>query len=68
MKQMKIIQNGYSHEERMESRPTIWKNLLETARRVVQVIRAFHAEPVILPNEVRRFRVAMFSLRNGIFS
>ncbi|KAN0141651.1 G-protein alpha subunit [Lactarius tabidus] len=46
VKQMKIIhQHGYTHEERIEFRPTIWKDLLKTSRRIVQVLRALHAEP-----------------------
>ena len=41
IEQLKIMyQNGDTYEERMEFRLTIWKNLLETARCVVQVLRA----------------------------
>ena len=61
VKQMKIIhQDGYTREELIEFRPTIWKHLLETARSVVQVLRASHAEPATLPSEVRHFRVSYF--------
>ena len=51
---MKILhENGYGHEERIEFRPTIWKDLLETSRNVVQVLRALHAEPATPSGEVR---------------
>ena len=61
IEQLKIMyQNGDTYEERMEFRLTIWKNLLETARCVVQVLRALHSEPETFPSKVRRFRVAIF--------
>jgi guanine nucleotide-binding protein G(i) subunit alpha len=62
--QMKMIhQNGYTHEERIEFRPTIWKNLLETSRSIVQVLQGLNVEPATPPqgsSEVRRFRLAIF--------
>ena len=45
--------SGYDDEERIEFRPTIWKDLLETSRKIVQVIRALHAEPASPLSEVR---------------
>lgn len=52
VRQMKII-HGYTHEERIGFRPTIWKDLLETSRRIVQVLRSLHAEPGTHSSEVR---------------
>ncbi len=66
VRQMKIThQGGYTHEERIEFRPTIWKNLLETSRSVVQVLRALHVEPANLASEVHRFHVTISSFYNG---
>ena len=54
VREMEILhENGYGHEERIEFRPTIWKDLLETSRNVVQVLRALHAEPATPSGEVR---------------
>ena len=56
VKEMKMIhQKGYTSEECIKFRPTIWKNFLETARIVVHVLRALHAEPATIPSEVRHF-------------
>jgi hypothetical protein len=46
-------QHGYTHEERINFRPTIWKDLLETSRSIVQVLRALHVEPATHSSEVR---------------
>ena len=55
VKQMKIIhQNGYSHDELIAFRPLIWKNLLESARDVVQALRKFNLEPITPANKVCR--------------
>lgn len=60
VRQMKIIhQDGYTHEERIEFRPTIWKNLLETSRSVVQVLRMLDAKLATLASKVRRFRITI---------
>lgn len=44
-------QHGYTHEERINFRPTIWKDLLETSRSIVQVLRALHVEPATHSSE-----------------
>ena len=55
VKQMKIIhQNGYSRDELIAFRPLIWKNLLESARDVVQALRKFNLEPITPANKVGR--------------
>ena len=54
VKQMKIIhENGYGREERIEFRPTIWKDLLVTSRNIVQSLQTLHAEPATPSSEVR---------------
>ena len=54
VKQMKIIhENGYGREERIEFRPTIWKDLLETSRNIIQSLQTLHAEPATPSSEVR---------------
>jgi guanine nucleotide-binding protein G(i) subunit alpha len=51
---MKIIhQNGYTNEELLAFRPLIWKNLLESARDVVQALGKFNLEPISPSNKVR---------------
>ena len=70
VKQMKIIhQNGYSRDELIAFRPLIWKNLLESARDVVQALRKFNLEPITPANKVRR-PVSLMSriiLPNSVF-
>ncbi|KAI9434683.1 G-protein alpha subunit [Lactarius indigo] len=52
LRQMKIgHHDGYTHEERMEFRPTIWQYLLEISRSIVQVIRDLHVVPATLASE-----------------
>jgi len=52
---MKIIhQNGYIRDELLAFRPLIWKNLLESARDVVQALAKFNLEPIGPSNKVRR--------------
>ena len=67
IKQLKIAnENDYRLEERIEFRPTIWKDLLETSRNIVQVLRALHAEPATSSSEVRYVScVWIFSIHNG---
>lgn len=46
VKQMKIIhQNGYSHAELLMFRPTIYRNLLESAEAIVQAMRKLDIQP-----------------------
>jgi guanine nucleotide-binding protein G(i) subunit alpha len=53
-KQMRILyQDGYTQAERLDFRSTIWKDLLETSRSVVQALRALHTEPATHPSGVR---------------
>lgn len=52
---MKIIhQNGYTRDELLAFRPLIWKNLLESARDVVQALGKFNLEPISSSNKVMR--------------
>ncbi|KAI9457436.1 G-protein alpha subunit [Lactarius psammicola] len=52
VRQMKIAhRDGYTHEERIEFRPTIWKGLLEASRNVVQTLRALHVVPTTPASE-----------------
>ncbi|KAG8754477.1 Guanine nucleotide-binding protein alpha-2 subunit [Serendipita sp. 396] len=51
VKQMKIIhQNGYSHAELLMFRPTIYRNLLESAESVVLAMRKLDIQPAIEAN------------------
>jgi hypothetical protein len=48
VKQMKIIhQNGYSHAELLMFRPTIYRNLLESAEAVVLAMRKLDIQPAL---------------------
>jgi len=48
VKQMKIIhQNGYSHSELLMFRPTIYRNLLESAEAVVLAMRKLEIQPAL---------------------
>ena len=59
VKQMKIIhQNGYTPEELLAFRPLIWKNLLESARDVVNALTKFNLEPITPTNRVRRYHLS----------
>jgi hypothetical protein len=60
---MKIIhQNGYTRDELLSFRPLIWKNLLESARDVIQALTKFTLEPITPTNKVHR----VFDLLNRI--
>lgn len=51
VKQMKIIhQNGYSHAELLMFRPTIYRNLLESAEAVVLAMRKLDIQPALDSN------------------
>jgi hypothetical protein len=51
---MKIIhQNGYTIAELLAFRPLILKNLIESARDVVQALGKFYLEPISPANKVR---------------
>jgi hypothetical protein len=57
---MKIIhQNGYSREELLAFRPLVWKNLLESARDIVQALGQFNLEPITPTNKVHRLLVSL---------
>lgn len=63
VKQMKIIhQNGYSRDELIAFRPLIWKNLLESARDVVQALRKFNLEPITPANKTNCERIMSYHL------
>ncbi len=54
VRQMKIIyHNGYSREEQLDFRLSIWRYLLETSRRIVQDLRNLGLEPAVHANKVR---------------
>ncbi|KAH8985761.1 guanine nucleotide binding protein, alpha subunit, partial [Lactarius hatsudake] len=52
VRQMKIIhQNGYSREELLDFRVSIWSSLLETSRRIVQDLRNSGLQPTTYTNK-----------------
>ena len=54
VKQMKIIhQNGYTREELMTFRTTIYKNTLESAHHILLAMRKIGVDPVDPANRVR---------------
>ncbi|KAI9460345.1 G-protein alpha subunit [Russula earlei] len=63
VKQMKIIhQNGYMRDELLAFRPLIWKNLLESARDVVQALAKFNLEPISPSNKANCERIMSYQL------
>ncbi|KAI9431935.1 G-protein alpha subunit [Lactarius indigo] len=57
-RQMKIIyQDGYSREELLNFRPSIWRYLLETSRRIVQDLRDLGLEPATHANKANCERI-----------
>jgi hypothetical protein len=63
VKQMKIIhQNGYSMDELAMYRLTIYKNLVDCAKALVQALRQFNIEPEGAINKVR-FHSSQYLLR-----
>jgi guanine nucleotide-binding protein G(i) subunit alpha len=51
---MKILYNdGYSHEELLDFRLSIWRHFLETSRRIVEDLRNVGLEPANHANKVR---------------
>ncbi|KAI0253628.1 G-protein alpha subunit [Lactifluus subvellereus] len=63
VKQMKIIhQNGYTNDELLAFRPLIWKNLLESARDVVQALGKFNLEPIRPANKANCERIVSYQL------
>ena len=57
-RQMKILyDDGYSHEELLDFRLSIWRYFLETSRRIVQDLRKEALEPENDANKVRIFFV-----------
>jgi guanine nucleotide-binding protein G(i) subunit alpha len=58
VKQMKIIhQNGYTLEELAMYRLTIYKNLVDCAKALVQALRQFNIEPESATNKVCGLRL-----------
>jgi len=54
VRHMKIIyHDGYSHEELLDFRLSIWSYLLETSRRILQDLRKLGLEPATYANKVR---------------
>ncbi|KAH9957678.1 G-protein alpha subunit [Russula dissimulans] len=63
VKQMKIIhQNGYMQDELLAFRPLIWKNLLESARDVVQALSKFDLKPISPTNKANCDRIMSYHL------
>jgi guanine nucleotide-binding protein G(i) subunit alpha len=63
VKQMKIIhQNGYTPEELLAFRPLIWKNLIESARDVVNALAKFTLEPISATNRANCGRILAYQL------
>ncbi len=64
IRQMKIIhQNGYTCEELLDIRLSIWRYLLEISRRIVQDLRNLGLEPGTRANKVRFFLPQFFLRR-----
>ncbi|KAH9051791.1 G-protein alpha subunit [Lactarius vividus] len=58
VRQMKIMhRNGYSREELLGFRPSIWSYLLETSRRIVQDLRNSDLEPTTHTNKANCERI-----------
>jgi guanine nucleotide-binding protein G(i) subunit alpha len=52
-RQLKMSQHGYSREELLDFRLSIWRYLLETSHRVVQALHNSGLEPATYANKVR---------------
>ncbi|KAH9061752.1 G-protein alpha subunit [Lactarius deliciosus] len=58
VRQIKLIyQSGYSHEELLDFRPSIWRRLLETSRRIAQDLRSSGLEPTTHANKANCERI-----------
>ena len=56
VKQMKIIhQNGFTSEELMSYRPTIYRNTVDSAQAIVLAMRKINVDCISAPNKVRLF-------------
>jgi guanine nucleotide-binding protein G(i) subunit alpha len=57
-RQMKILYNdGYSHEELLDFRLSIWRHFLETSRRIVEDLRNVGLEPANHANKANCERI-----------
>jgi hypothetical protein len=65
-RQLKMFRHGYSHEELLEFRLSIWRYLLETSRRIVQDLRNLGLEPATYANKVCSFLLHFYPRRNPL--
>ncbi|KAJ0294532.1 hypothetical protein COL154_007154 [Colletotrichum chrysophilum] len=66
VKQMKIIHlKGYSEDELYNYRPTVFKNLVECAKAVIQAMRQFDIEPVIEENKAYATFLMEYTAESG---
>lgn len=66
VKQMKIIHlKGYSDDELYNYRPTVFKNLIECARAVINAMRQFDIEPANEENKAHCDFVLEYSVESG---
>lgn len=66
VKQMKIIHlKGYSDDELYNYRPTVFKNLIECARAVINAMRQFDIEPTNEENKAHCDFVLEYSVESG---
>lgn len=66
VKQMKIIHlKGYSEDELYNYRPTVFKNLVECAKAVIQAMRQFDIEPVVEENKAYATFLMEYTAESG---
>ncbi|KAH8923340.1 guanine nucleotide-binding protein alpha-3 subunit [Atractiella rhizophila] len=65
VKQMKIIhQGGYSRDELLLARMTIYKNIIESAQAIVLALRKFNLEPKTTENRANAERIFSYRLES----
>jgi guanine nucleotide-binding protein G(i) subunit alpha len=63
---MKIIHlKGYSHDELYNYRPTVFKNLIECAKAVINAMRQFEIDPQIAENKGYSEFLADYTIESG---
>lgn len=66
VKQMKIIHlKGYSDDELYNYRPTVFKNLIECAKAVINAMRQFDIEPASKENKDFCEYIVQYSVESG---
>ncbi|KAK4054921.1 Guanine nucleotide-binding protein alpha-2 subunit [Microbotryomycetes sp. JL201] len=69
VKQMKIIhQNGYSRDEMLLFRLTIYKNVIDSAQTLVLALRRFKMEPIESVNRAFAEQIAEYRLETDTYS